>query len=187
MHYLSKDWLALSRIVDLLFWLVLENWPSNDQDLLKTFDFFTKWNNFQFYEGPQEWLVLKNYFIQLRRLVIVDILEQLSNGGRQETVPYEIVIVMLTPALIIFVSWLLFSGGPFILGTWNRKTLERFLILKMARRVMVLLCYFGNAWMACQKSAPNLLRHPGFADVNFQKTRLPFSRLLRYYLYLTSS
>ena len=86
LRYLSKDWLALSRIVDLLFWLVLENWPSNDQDLLKTFDFFTKWNNFQFYEGPQEWLVLKNYFIQLRRLVIVDILEQLSNGGRQETV-----------------------------------------------------------------------------------------------------
>ena len=58
--------------------------------LLNTFDFFTKWNNFHFYEDPQESLVLKNYYIRLRRLVFVDILDQLSNGGRQETVPYEI-------------------------------------------------------------------------------------------------
>ena len=45
-----------------------------------------------FNEDSQEGLVLKNYYTRLRRLVIVDILEQLSNGGQQETVPYESVL-----------------------------------------------------------------------------------------------
>ena len=36
---------------------ILLNWPSNDEDLHKSFNFFSNWNNFYFYEDPQESLV----------------------------------------------------------------------------------------------------------------------------------